>query len=62
MAQWVDWYNNRRLHSSIGDRPPAEHEADYYAKREASVRRVKTKRQSLTENPHRRFKLTSVAA
>jgi len=36
MAQWVDWYNNRRLHSSIGDLPPAEHEADYYAKGEAS--------------------------
>jgi hypothetical protein len=23
-ALWVDWYNNRRLHSSIGDRPQAE--------------------------------------
>jgi putative transposase len=36
-AQWVDWYNNRRLHSSIGDLPPAEYEADYYAMREASA-------------------------
>ena len=25
-ARWVDWYNNRRLHSSIGDVPPAEFE------------------------------------
>ena len=30
-AGWVDWYNNRRLHSSIGMIPPAEHEQAYYA-------------------------------
>lgn len=24
--EWVDWYNHRRLHSSIGDVPPAEYE------------------------------------
>ena len=30
-AGWVDWYNNRRLHSSIGMIPPAEHEQNYYA-------------------------------
>lgn len=29
--QWVDWYNNRRLLSSIGNIPPAEAEANYYA-------------------------------
>ena len=29
-ARWVDWYNNRRLHTSIGDQPPAEFEATYY--------------------------------
>lgn len=28
---WVDWYNARRLHSRIGDIPPDEHEAAYYA-------------------------------
>ena len=27
---WVDWYNNRRLHSSLGNVPPAEFEAAYY--------------------------------
>lgn len=27
---WVDWFNNRRLLSSIGDVPPAEYEAMYY--------------------------------
>ena len=30
-AGWVDWYNNRRLHSSIGGIPPAEFEVNYYA-------------------------------
>jgi putative transposase len=30
-AGYVDWYNNRRLHTAIGGIPPAEHEAAYYA-------------------------------
>jgi putative transposase len=29
-AGWVDWWNQRRLHSSIGQIPPAEHEQAYY--------------------------------
>jgi transposase InsO family protein len=28
---WVDWYNHRRLHTTLRMRTPAEHEADYYA-------------------------------
>lgn len=28
---WVDWFNNRRLLGPIGDIPPAEFEAQYYA-------------------------------
>ncbi|MEU0673272.1 integrase core domain-containing protein [Streptomyces sp. NPDC006172] len=28
-AEWVDWYNHRRLHGEIG-LPPVEHEAHYY--------------------------------
>lgn len=28
---WVDWYNTRRLHSSIGYIPPVEYEAEHYA-------------------------------
>ncbi len=28
---WVDWYNNRRLHSSLGYVSPAEYEATHYA-------------------------------
>jgi len=29
---WVDWFNNHRLHSELGDIPPAEFEHDYYAR------------------------------
>lgn len=36
-AHWVEWYNRRRLHSSIGDLPPAEYEAAYYAQRDGSA-------------------------
>jgi transposase InsO family protein len=28
---WLDWYNNRRLHSALGNMPPAEYELNYYA-------------------------------
>lgn len=28
---WVNWYNNERLHSFLGDVPPEEFEANYYA-------------------------------
>jgi putative transposase len=28
--EYIDWYNNRRLHGEIGHLPPAEHEAAYY--------------------------------
>jgi putative transposase len=30
-AGWVDWYNNRRVHSSLGYVSPAEFEAAHYA-------------------------------
>ncbi len=29
---YVDWFNRRRLHSEIGDIPPAELEASYHAR------------------------------
>jgi transposase InsO family protein len=29
---WVDWYNNRRLHGSIGMIPPVEYETVHYSK------------------------------
>jgi putative transposase len=30
-AEWVDWFNNQRLHTAIADIPPHEHETNYYA-------------------------------
>lgn len=36
-ARWVGWYNNRRLHTSIGDLPPAEFESTYYREHAASA-------------------------
>jgi transposase InsO family protein len=35
--EWVAWFNDERLHSSIGYVPPAEFEAMYYAARECST-------------------------
>ncbi|WP_346014297.1 MULTISPECIES: IS3 family transposase [unclassified Streptomyces] len=29
-AEWIDWYNHRRLHGEIGHVPPAEYEANHY--------------------------------
>ncbi len=29
---YVDWFNQRRLHSELGDIPPAEFEMLYYAR------------------------------
>jgi putative transposase len=29
---WVDWFNGRRLHGELGDVPPAEFDAAYYAR------------------------------
>ena len=28
--RWIDWFNNARLHGTLGDIPPAEFEAAYY--------------------------------
>jgi transposase InsO family protein len=32
---WINWYNTIRLHSSIGDIPPIEHEAAWYCQHNA---------------------------
>ena len=29
-VDYVDWFNHRRLHTSIGNRPPIEHEREYW--------------------------------
>ena len=30
VAEYLDWYNHRRLHGEIGTIPPVEFEDDYY--------------------------------
>jgi len=39
--EWVDWFNHRRLLSSIGDVPPAEFEAMYYEGKQSSTTEVR---------------------
>jgi putative transposase len=34
-AEWVDWFNHRRLYQHCGDMPPAEMETAYYAQNPA---------------------------
>jgi len=34
---YVEWFNTQRIHSEIGDRPPAEAEADHYRQNRKSV-------------------------
>ena len=36
-AAWVDWWNERRLHSACGDVPPAEFEEAYHRQLEATA-------------------------
>ncbi|KAE8763225.1 IS3 family transposase, partial [Georgenia thermotolerans] len=31
VAEYVDWYNHRRLHGELGHVPPAEYEATFRA-------------------------------
>lgn len=34
-AEWVDWFNHRRLYDYCGDIPPVELESAYYAQQRA---------------------------
>lgn len=36
LAEYVDWYNNRRLHGELNYVPPAEYETNHYANHQAS--------------------------
>lgn len=36
VMEWVDWYNNRRLHSLLGYVPPVESESAYYTQQSMS--------------------------
>ena len=35
--EWVEWFNHRRIMGSIGNVPPAEHEATYYERAEGQT-------------------------
>ena len=37
VVEWIDWYNHRRLHSQIGDIPPAEHETNWYRQQDLAL-------------------------
>jgi putative transposase len=38
VAEYIDWFNHRRLHSAIGMIPPVEHEQHHYDSHQAPVR------------------------
>ena len=37
VAEYIDWFNHRRLHGQIGLIPPAEHEDNHYRQNPAPV-------------------------
>lgn len=37
IVEWIDWYNHRRLHSELGDVPPAEHETAWYLQQDLAL-------------------------
>ncbi|WP_100501166.1 IS3 family transposase [Geodermatophilus chilensis] len=37
VAEYIDWFNHRRLHGEIGLVPPAEHEDDFYRHNDAAT-------------------------
>ena len=39
-AEWVDWFNHRRLYEYCGDIPPAEAEDHYYAQQRSPADRL----------------------
>lgn len=40
--EWVDWFNNRRLHSPLGMVPPTEYEATHYSKNPSPIPELAT--------------------
>jgi putative transposase len=44
--EWVDWFNHRRLFHDLGRIPPAEHESNYYRRKESQPRVVTHRNES----------------
>ena len=51
--EWVDWFNNRRLLEPIGNIPPAEAEASYYAQADEHAMGGVTQTKQPPANPAR---------
>ena len=49
-AEWVDWFNHRRLLEPIGNIPPAELEATYYHVNESGAMAALTQTRSLRKS------------
>ena len=47
---YIDWFNNRRIHSSLGDLSPAEFEAAFYDETESANQAASETTESL-RNP-----------
>jgi putative transposase len=50
--EWVDWFNTRRLLEPIGYIPPAEYEAQYYARVDAESTSHPDSRRGARRHPH----------
>jgi putative transposase len=49
VAEWVDWYNQRRLHGELGHVPPAEYEAAYWTAHQPSQNQPSTTSHTQTD-------------
>jgi putative transposase len=48
-VDYVSWFNHRRLHSSIGYRPPIEHEREYWERVALGFETLPAEAQPLTD-------------
>lgn len=51
-AEWVDWWNERRLHGELDHRPPAEVEADYWAAPQPQFSLPESRKNTLHKTRH----------
>jgi putative transposase len=52
-AEWVDWFNHRRLYEYCGDIPPVDLEAAYYAQHPETSRRLSSHTRKSPDSPGR---------